>query len=797
MADILDPCCQTLPSSPKANILLVDDQPANLLSLRAILEDLGQNLVEAHSGLEAFRLLQDSDFAVVLLDVQMPGQDGFETASLMRGREESRHTPIIFLTGYDNDRFSVERAYSLGVVDYLEKPLVPVILRAKVAGFIDLFQKTQQVKQQAECLRQMERREFETRLGQENARLRESEQRFARFMQHLPGLAWIKDLQGRYVYANDAAVRTFRTSWPELYGKTDAELFPSQTAAQFQANDQRAITSQTGVQMIETLEHEDGVLHRSLVSKFPILGADGHALLVGGMAIDITDQLQAEHAQKAAQEQLHIVTDSMSALVSRCSRDLVYLWVSQPYADWLRRPPDDIVGRSIQEVIGQEAFAVLRPYFEQVLSGQKVSYEEEVNYRGLGCRWVNAVYTPTWDVSGHVDGWVAVVIDIDARKRAEQALQEAHRRKDEFLATLAHELRNPLAPIRNALHILKQPTANKEVLRQVREMAERQVQHMAKLLDDLLDVSRISRGRIELAKETVDVAAVISRTVDAVGPLFEEREHQLTVSLPPVALQILADPTRLEQVLTNLLNNAAKYTDPGGNVWLTAERDGGEVVLRVRDTGIGIATDMLPKIFDLFVQAERRLDRSHGGVGIGLTLVKQLIELHGGTVDAHSAGLGQGSEFVVRLPAALGGAAPARGGACQVNATSNSVASRRVLVVDDNVDGADSIGLLLKLGGHDVRVAYDGPTALLVAQAFLPEVVLLDIGMPGMDGYEVARQLRGEAGHQAVLLVAVTGWGQEADRQRSLGGGFNHHLVKPVEPKVLAELLAHVQRPNE
>jgi PAS domain S-box-containing protein len=367
-------------------------------------------------------------------------------------------------------------------------------------------------------------------------------------------------------------------------------------------------------------------------------------------------------------------------------------------------------------------------------------------------------------------------------------LREADRLKDEFLAMLAHELRNPLAPVRNALHLLKLPGANDEVRQQARNMAERQVEHMARLLDDLLDVSRISRGRIKLRSEPVDVTSLITRTVEAIRPLIEERRHELTVSLPPEPLRVLGDATRLEQVLTNLLNNAAKYTDPGGRIWLSAEREADEVVLRVRDTGIGIAADMLTKVFDLFVQAERRLDRSQGGVGIGLTLVYKLVKLHGGRITASSAGPGRGSEFTVRLPML----SAVRAGEQARYSAGDGVAElprRRVLVVDDNQDAADSLALLLRLAGQDARTAYDGPSALVRATEFRPEVVFLDIGMPGMDGYEVARQLRAAPSLRGIKLVALTGWGQEEDRRRSAEAGFDRHMVKPVEPEALRKVL--------
>jgi CheY-like chemotaxis protein len=354
---------------------------------------------------------------------------------------------------------------------------------------------------------------------------------------------------------------------------------------------------------------------------------------------------------------------------------------------------------------------------------------------------------------------------------------------------LAHELRNPLAPIRNALHIIKQPTASAAAaMQQARDMAERQVQHMAHLLDDLLDVSRVSRGRIELRKEPVDMAALVSRTVEAVRAQIEESRHRLTIALSPEPLRVEGDPTRLEQVLTNLLTNACKYTDPGGAITIRADQEDRQVVVRVRDNGNGIAPDMLEKVFDLFVQAERRLDRAQGGVGIGLTLVRQLVTLHGGTVTAHSDGLGHGSEFVVHLPA-LDADPASPSGTATAAAAATARAPRRVLIVDDNVDAADSLAMLLRFSGHDVRVAYDGPTALLFAQAFAPQLVLLDIGMPQMDGYEVARRLRAEPAFEQTALVALTGWGQEDDRRRAQGAGFNFHLVKPVEPEMLQRLL--------
>ena len=371
-------------------------------------------------------------------------------------------------------------------------------------------------------------------------------------------------------------------------------------------------------------------------------------------------------------------------------------------------------------------------------------------------------------------------------------VREGDRRKDEFLAMLAHELRNPLAPIRNALHIMKQPGAKASVVEQVREMMERQVQHMTRMVDDLLDVSRITRGKIELRKEVVDLASVVSRTVEATRPLIEDRRQELTVALPPVPVRLEADPTRLEQVLANLLNNAAKYTDQGGHIWLAAEQENGELVLRVKDTGMGLPAEMLSSIFEPFVQSDRVLHRSQGGLGIGLTLVRSLVEMHGGKVQAHSDGPGRGSEFIVRLPTLLQKESgrskrTADGSNEPVLATSPK---RRIVVVDDNVDAAESLAMLLRLEGHDVRVAHDGPAALAAVDADPPDIMFLDIGMPVMNGYEVAQRLRQRPGLENLLLVAMTGWGQDEDRRRSQEAGFDHHMVKPAEPAALQQLLA-------
>lgn len=383
---------------------------------------------------------------------------------------------------------------------------------------------------------------------------------------------------------------------------------------------------------------------------------------------------------------------------------------------------------------------------------------------------------------------------VESLDRARRDLGDADRRKDEFLATLAHELRNPLAPIRNGLQVLRLAGHDRRAVEQVHEIIGRQVQHLVRLVDDLLEVSHISRGRIELRKERVELAAVIQSAVETSGPLIEASGHKLTVALPPAPLYLDADCTRLAQVLANLLNNSAKYTESGGDISLVAERDGGDVTFRVRDNGLGIPAEMLPRIFDMFVQVDGSIRRRQGGLGIGLTLVKELVEMHGGSVEAHSAGLRQGSEFIVRLPLA----AESRTTQGQEPSTlsfrpEDEAPALRILVVDDNKDSAESLGMLLRLAGQDVRIAHDGPAALDAARTYRPDLVLQDIGMPGMSGYEVARHLREHPATKKVVLVAITGYGQEEDRLRSRKAGFDEHLVKPVDFEALRSLLTSLQ----
>lgn len=500
----------------------------------------------------------------------------------------------------------------------------------------------------------------------------------------------------------------------------------------------------------------------------------------------LSDLERRDRALRDAQDQLHMITDSMSALVTRCTRDLKYSWVSRPYADWLKQPREKIVGAAISDVIGRTAFAALRPYYESVLRGETVRLEQEVDFLSLGPRWINAVYTPTMGSDGVPDGWVGVVIDIDAQKRSEAALRATDRRKDNFLAILAHELRNPLAPLRSSLAILKQPTADPTVAHQARNIMERQLSHMVRLVDDLLDLSRINSDKLELQKQPVLLTDVVSQAVETVRPLIIDANHELIIELPKESIQLNADTVRLSQAFANLLNNACKFTQSGGRISLSSVCEDGHVLVTIRDNGQGIPADLNTNIFEMFTQGNQNIERQHGGLGIGLALVKRLVEMHDGEVSARSNPDGPGSEFVVRLPLSLDKSAKESN---TLNASGVPIKPLQVLVVDDNVDTAESLCLFVQMAGNIARTANDGEEALNLANQFKPDVVLLDVGLPKLNGYDVAKAIRQQEWGRRTMLIAITGWGQVEDKARSREAGFDHHLVKPIDPETLITLI--------
>jgi signal transduction histidine kinase len=561
----------------EVNILLVDDQPARLLTYQSVLGELGLNLVTAGSAIEALDKLMRDEFALVLLDVSMPDMDGFEAARLIHTHPRYERTPIIFVTGVHVTELDHLQGYKLGAVDYVSIPVVPEILRSKVAVLVELY-----------CKRR-ELRELNSSLTEANARLAEA----------------------------NLALRAEKT------------------------------------RELETL----------------------------------------------------------NATLQRANADLAR------------------ANRSLQSEVAE-------------------------------------------------------------RSRAERALKDADRRKDEFLAVLAHELRNPLAPLLNAVELMRLQPCN-PTLSWARGVVERQAAYLTRLVEDLLDVSRITRGQITLDRRPLELRPLIERAVEVVQPLLQQRRQRISLSIPE-ALRIDGDQVRLVQAFGNVLGNAVKYSDVGGRIEVSVERRDDSAEIHVRDDGVGIPADQLAGIFELFARSGNRAARPRDGLGVGLALVRRLVEMHGGRVTAHSEGTGAGSEFVIRLPLAAAAAQHEQPRAPAQPTPAAPALRRRILVADDNVDALDSTTRLLQLGGHEVFGATDGGLALEAAERHLPEVVLLDVGMPVLDGYEVARRIRAAPWGQRLRLVAITGWGQESDRRRSKEAGFDSHLVKPVDPRKLAALLAEL-----
>jgi PAS domain S-box-containing protein len=476
-------------------------------------------------------------------------------------------------------------------------------------------------------------------------------------------------------------------------------------------------------------------------------------------------------------------------MIAHCDRAHRFKFVNRPYAARFELQPADLIGRPIADVIGQDAYETIKPYLDRALAGERLDVEVEVPYERIGRQFMRFAYAPEVDDAGAVVGYVGAILNVSDRRRAEEALREANTRKDAFLATLAHELRNPLAAMRNAAELLTLPDTNAVMNQRAQAIIQRQLKQLVRLVDDLLDVSRISRGQLQLRITRTTLADVIRTAVESASLAIGTAAQQLRVLLPDQPIALDADSERLSQVFVNLLTNATKYTPAGGEITISATVDADHVTVAVSDTGTGIPPDMLESVFGMFTQVHSDRDRAFGGLGIGLTLVRSMVELHGGTVTAESRGADQGSTFRVRLPrvqhttkeAELAPPPPAE-----------AVVTKRVLIADDNVDAAESLQLWLQLAGHEVRTAANGIEALSVAEAFLPEVALLDLGMPDLSGFDVARRIRSAPWGRAIVLIALTGWGQEEDRRRTAEAGFHHHLTKPIPPDAIEELIRKV-----
>jgi signal transduction histidine kinase/DNA-binding response OmpR family regulator len=674
-------------SEEQANILVVDDLPEKLLVFSSILEELGQNLVMVRSGSEALREVLHREFAVILLDVNMPDIDGLETAKLIRQYKKSAHTPIIFITAYA-DEMQTAQGYSLGAVDYILSPVRPDVLRSKVKVFVELFQMQQRTRAMAE--------HEAARAAAEEARRR------ANFLAHASqelgasldleqGLRRLLDLVVPHVCDVAAVILEKEPGKFQTLSAPSTEFVPPPLGAAMQA-----VLAQPVV-----LESGEGA----------------------GLAATLCLPLQVGERTIGA--------------------------LALGYAGRAPRDRD-----MLEEVAGRAAIAL----------------DNSRLYRSLKR-------------------------EIARSRQAEEELQDANRRKDEFLAMLSHELRNPLAPIRNAVELMRRVGSSEQRVIMARDVIDRQVTHLARLVDELLDVSRISQGKIVLKKEPVELSKIIAHSVETVRPMIDAREQRLSVEVSARPVWLLGDFARLSQVVANLLNNASKYTAEGGRIRLSAIAGEGFATIAVEDNGSGIDPELLPRVFEIFVQGERGLDRSQGGLGIGLTLVKRLVELHQGRVEAHSEGAGRGARFKVMLPS-ISAVRHAEAAPAAAASTAQEVYGRRVLVVDDNVDAAESTAAYLRLEGHEVKTVSDGTEALASVRVFAPHVIVLDIGLPGLDGYAVARQLRERGDTSHALLIAMTGYGQKDDKQRASEAGFDYHFVKPTDPRQIQAAIEQ-GRPTE
>jgi PAS domain S-box-containing protein len=503
--------------------------------------------------------------------------------------------------------------------------------------------------------------------------------------------------------------------------------------------------------------------------------------LLARQAADYLERKLNEEALRAKQNQLDRIASSVPVLITQSSRDMRYVFVNNAYADFIGKPIELIAGAPVMEMMGEAAFRKIRPFVDRVLTGERVEYEMEIPYATTGTRYMHVVYVPDVDAQGAVVGWIATLSDVTERRRAEQKLRD----KEQFLAMLAHELRNPLTPISAGLELL-QRTADPQTSESTLSLLVHQVEDMGRLLDDLLDVSRVTLGKVELKKERVDLHAVVEQAIQSSHSLIQSMNHQVALALPQEPLYVRGDRVRLVQVLCNLLNNACKYMDRGGSIMLTVERTRDQALIRIQDRGIGFDSEDIPRMFELFAQLDTSRDRSIGGLGVGLTLAKTVVEQHGGTLEGHSEGRGHGSEFVVRLPMAA-----EELGQREASCNEPSLAVyRRVLIVEDRPETARALARLLQTGGHTTHMAYDGPQGIQAAREFRPEIVLVDIGLPELDGYDTCRRIRSEPWGKDMVLVALTGYGQAADVQAAQEAGFNHYLMKPVRYQTLARVLA-------
>ncbi|NHZ93018.1 response regulator [Massilia sp. CCM 8733] len=800
----------------RINILLVDDQSANLQVLEAVLAELDEVLVSVSSGEQALRELLVREFAVVLMDVHMPTMSGFEAAALIRSHPRSRTVPIIFLTAAGDDRAHIEQAYALGAVDYLTKPISPVILRAKVAVFIDLYRKTAEIALHAQA----------THL----AALRTRDERIRLILDNTRDYAFIGTDTDGIVTEWEGGAETI-TGWfaAKACGEPSAIIFTPEDRAAGVPQHEMRMARETGraddkrwhVRRDGTRFFADGVMvplwdDTGKLRGYAKIFRDATAERLAAEQLEMSELQLGESRQRSQRAEegmrrLAAVAAQSSDFIGIASSEARTSYVNPAGRRLAGLAPDAALGDAlggavdayrIGDFFAPDCQAFVEAVVLPAVRGPQARWEGELRMRNFQSGAILPVYYKgfaVFDDEGQNIGLASIMRDITAQKQAENDLRrvaadlaEADRRKSEFLATLAHELRNPLAPIRTGLDLIRMALPGARNMAKVHEMMDRQLGHLIHLVNDLLDVARITRGKIELKREASDVATLAAMAIETSMAALNAGGHTLSVEVAPEALPLDVDVTRIVQVLSNLLNNAAKYTRAGGRIVLRAVRDGDDALLSVSDNGVGISQEDMATLFDMFTQVGRNLDRSQGGLGIGLSLVRRLVELHGGSVSAASAGRDQGSTFTVRLPLYLGNAtalAPLVSGASAGGAL-------RVLVVDDNVDAGETLSTLLEALGHSTRVALDGEQGLLLACAFRPHLAFLDIGLPGMSGHQLARAIRANGELDGMLLVALTGWGARADVVMSQQAGFDRHLTKPVDIAALTSVLAAAAHPD-
>jgi len=771
-------------------ILIIDDSPEDRAEMRRMLlagSETRYRFIEAELGAEGLRICRDSGDGlpdVVLLDFHLPDMNAADVLAELRNGADLPPCPVVVLTGSDQE--SGPDLLRAGAQDYLGKSWTTVeSLTRAVENSIERFALVSERTRSAE-------------------RLREREHFLQRLTDVSPSIIVVFDLvEKRCVFVNRTVASVLGYSPEEIAamgGNVVPMLMHPEDLARFPAHLER-------VRMLrndETADFEHRTRDRTgewhwFHNRDAVFARDatGAVCQLIGTAIEITERKQAEEALRESDERYRTATAAVSDLMWTNNADGLMEGEQRGWGDFTGQSRDEYQGYGWSNAVHpDDAQPTIEEWTRAVAEKRTFVFEHRVRRHDSEWRVCSARAVPILNADGTIREWVGVHTDITERKRDEARLRklsadlsDADRRKDEFLATLAHELRNPLAPIRNGLQLLKMPGVQPAAVEQVRSMMERQLTHMVRLIDDLMDVSHITRGKLQLRKEHVPLAAVLESALETIRPLVEQAGQELTVTLPQQPLMVDADATRLAQVFQNLLHNAAKYSDRGGHIQLNVEVQERDVMVTVKDAGIGIAADQLPHIFKMFTQVDRSLEMVRGGLGVGLTLVKRLVEMHGGRVEAMSEGLGRGSEFVVRLPIVVEASNPHEsGGAAEHPVTS----SFRILVVDDNRDSADSLSEMLKMTGNDTRTAYDGQAGVDVAGEFRPDVILLDIGLPKLNGYEACRRIRNEPWGQRIVLIAVTGWGQDEDRRRSHEAGFDRHLVKPVDPQALMTILAGI-----